>query len=330
MIDVTQAHRILFVRTDRLGETVLNLPAVAVLRRAFPRASLTFLAHPDLQPLLSQVPEIDDVMPYPPGPRGSWWLRACRMGGRLRARRFDVALISNPQKELHAAVWLAGIPYRVGYARKWGWLLTHRLPDRKALGERHEVEYNLDLIRALGFPTGAPEWPLPDVSSERKDIDQLLARQGISCSDQVVVIHPGTSNPLKRWPTDRFAELIRRVAGHLPVRLVLIGGAEEQEQAQWLLAHAPSVANVVGQLSLSQLAALCQRARLLISNDSGPVHVAAAVGTKTLVLFGTSDAASGPARWGPWGTGHAVIWKPTMEAIEVDEVWQAVEPYLEP
>ncbi len=322
-------RRAVFIRTDRLGETLLNLPAVAALKAALPHADLTLLVHPELRDLLTAVPGVPRVLPYAEV-EGRWWLaRAMGLARTLRSYRFDLAVVSNPKKELHLAVWLARIPRRVGYARKWGrWLLTHRVDDRKALGERHEVEYNLDLIRALGLSTTIPQWQLPRFDREQADVVQLLQRQGIKPSEPLIAVHPWTSNPLKQWPADRFQALIRQCVERLGVQVVVIGGlAEVQRSKAVLLAHVP-VADLTGELSLRQLAALLQTARLLISNDSGPVHLASAVGAKTVVLFGTPDPATGPGRWGPYGEGHRVIWKPTMEAIGVEEVYRLVEETL--
>ena len=119
--------------------------------------------------------------------------------------------------------------------------------------------------------------------------------------------------------------LIRYAVERLATQVVVVGGPEEAARAPAALPADLPVANLVGRLTLVQLAALLQHARLLISNDSGPVHLAAAMGTPTVVLFGSANAATGPRRWGPWGTGHAVIWKPSMEAIEVEEVCTAVQ-----
>lgn len=328
MIPVTDAHRVLFVRTDRLGETLLNLPTIVALKRALPRASLTVLVHPELQPLMSRFSIVDEVLVYPQDSGTAWWGRASRLGRLLTPYQFDLAAVSNPMKELHLAVWLARIPWRVGYDRKWGWLLTHRLPDRKALGERHEVEYNLDLVRKLGLSTSAPQWPLPHVDHEWVDVLQLFEQQGVHTSQPMIVVHPWTSNPLKQWPIARFIALLHQVVEQRAFSVVLIGGPEARDQARAMLAAGLSVVNLVGRVTLTQLAALLGRARLLISNDSGPVHLAAVVKTKTVVLFGTSDPATGPRRWGPWGEGHTVIWKPSMEAITVDEVFGAVQRQL--
>ena len=323
MAALGQVRRILFVRTDRLGETLLNLPAVAALRAALPDASVTLLVHPDLHPLLDGLPGVERVLADAAPEPVAWWVSAWRLGRRLRAGRFDLAIVSNPKKELHLAVWLAGIRIRVGYDRKWGWLLSHRIPDRKALGERHEVEYNLDLLRVLGLPTQAPAWSFPQFSREQADVRALLARQGLQPSEPFIVVHPWSSNPAKEWPDERYRALIHRLAEELRIRVVVVGGAQAQDRVQAVLPARGRAVEVVGQLTLRQLAALLQDARLLISNDSGPVHLAAAVGIRTVVLFGGMSEATGPRRWGPWGAGHTVIHRPLTE-ISVEEVLESV------
>ena len=242
----------------------------------------------------------------------------------LRQFRFDVALVSNPQQELHVAVWMARIPTRVGYDRKCGRLLTNRLNDRKALGGRHEVEYNLDLVRALGISVAIPEWHFPPLLPEQHAVMQLLKEQGISTSAAFIAVHPWTSNPMKQWPIERFQRLIERLVEQYGHQVVLVGGPEEHARAAAITWPSQGVANLVGCLTLRELAALFQRAQLVVSNDSGPVHLAAAVKAKTVVLFGTTNPATGPRRWGPWGEGHVVIWKDSMQAIGVDEVIEAV------
>ncbi len=328
-VNPSTIHRVLFIRTDRLGETLLNLPAIVTLKRAFPHASLTFLVQPELASLFQDVSDVNHVITCAPDAQQSWWGRARALAQVLKPLQFDVAVISNPKKELHLAVWLAGIRWRVGYARKLGrWLLTHRLQDRKALGERHEVEYNLDLVQALGLPRSIPQWGYPRLVHEQVEVQQLLEQQGIRPSDPFIAVHPWTSNPLKRWPPERYTALIRYAREQLAIQVVMIGGPEEAAEGHSVLPVGMPVANLTGRLTLRQLTALLQRARLLISNDSGPVHLAACVSTRTLVLFGTPNPANGPRRWGPWGDGHMVIWKPSMDEIRVDEVCAALQQAL--
>ena len=322
--------RILYIRTDRLGETLLTLPALAAVRQAFPGSRLTFLAHPALAGLLRGWPVLDEVVEDRSDGRLAWWRRAGWLAERLRPLRCDAAIVSNPKKELHLAVWLAGIPIRIGYDRKWAWTLNRRLSDDKALGERHEVEYNLELVRLLGVPAASvPPVRLPIAPADAAALLDLLAARGVGASDVVVAAHPWTSNPKKQWPLDRFAEVIRRLQRLPNVVVVLVGGPEEQAGAGPLLGMvAGRAVNLVGRLSLRGLAACLSRARVLVSNDSGPVHVAAAVGTPTVVLFGTIDPAAGPRRWGPWGDGHTVLCRPTVEQTTAEEVTAAVERYV--
>ena len=323
-------RRFLFIRTDRLGETLLNLPAIAALKAAVPKAYVTVLAAEAVAPLLQVAPGVDQVLVMPSGAAASWWLsQAVQLAAALRARRFEVAIVSNPNKALHLAVWLAGIPTRVGYNRKWGGLLTHRLPDRKAAGGRHEVDYNLDLLRRLGVPVVDAPWQLPHFDAEWRQARPLLAQQGLDPSAPFIAIHPWTSNPAKQWPPQRYRSLLQRLAAEGRIGLAVIGGPEEQPHAASVIPPGAAVADLVGRLTLPQLAAVLQRARLLVSNDSGPVHLAAAVNTKTVVLFGIAHPAAGPVRWGPWGPGHTVIAKPSMEAIEVAEVVDAVRHQLQ-
>lgn len=338
-------HRLLFIRTDRLGETILNVPAMAALKAAFPRASLTALVHSDLAPLIRRLPIVDEVRCAPSleGWRAMW-----HFSRGLRKAHYDLAVVSNPRKDLHLAVWLAGIPVRVGYRRKWGGLLTHAIEDRKALGARHEVEYNRDLVRLLDVPVGLPDWPWPFFEPEQRELARLLepwrvepeARQrplrSSKSEEGWVVVHPWTSNPRKQWPLERFRELMGALQQRAGVTMALIGAHSalplsflDVEAGSWKLetGNWKGIVDLTGKLSLPQLAALLQRTRVLVSNDSGPMHLAASLGTPVVALFGTEDEGSHPTRWGPWGATHTVIHKPLAQ-ISVEEVVSAVSRYL--
>ena len=318
-------YRILCIRTDRLGETILTLPVVTALQAAQPHAELVLLVHPELAGLLNGLPGVAEIWPYEPEMPRSWQRRALKLASRLRAGRFDLALVCHPKKELHAAVWLAGIPRRVGYARKWGWCLTDRVPDRKRLGDRHEVECNLDLVRRLGDPVAAPAWRMPAFDEERLQVQAWLRQQApVASAGVFIAVHPWSSNPLKQWPADRYRQLIGRLAARATV--VILGGAEARACVSAILpAGGGRILDLVGRTSLRQLAAVLQEAVVLVSNDSGPVHLAAALGTATVALFGGQDPATGPGRWGPWGPGHTVISRDSLEMITVEDVLAAVD-----
>ncbi len=324
----TGVRRLLCIRTDRLGEVLLTLPAVMALRASYPDCHLTLMVNPQLAALLSGTPGVDRVVEYREARGVPWWVKAWRLARELRVGRYDAVVVANPKKEFHLAAYWAGIPMRGGYHRKWGGLLTHRIPDRKALGACHEVEYNLELVQALNPRLTVALWRLPVLERERAEVRHLLAQQGLEPSKPFIAVHPWASNPRKQWPAERFRALIRLLSGHGSLQVVVIGGVEERSRLAAVLPDGVRVAEVVGRLTLRQLAALLEQARLLVSNDSGPVHVAAAVGTRTVVLFGAADPATGPRRWGPWGEGHQVIWKASLEEIAVDEVLAAVNAQL--
>jgi ADP-heptose:LPS heptosyltransferase len=312
-----------------LGETLLNLPLVAALKQTYPTAKLTWLVAPDLVELFSQAPGADRVLGWLDEPSAPWWQRAWRLSRWLRTERFDLAVVSNPKKEYHVAVWLAGISTRVGYDRKGGQLLTQRIPDRKAIGERHEIEYNLELLNALGLlPPSPPVFTLPESQDERALSMQLFDRLKVMTTDRLVAVHPWTSNPRKQWPMPRFRQLIERLAERSTAVPIVIGGREEQSRVQEVIGtDSGRVVDAVGRLSLPQLAGLLRRVQVLVSNDSGPMHLAAAVGTPVVALFGTAEAGSTPRRWGPWGSQHTVIHQPLVE-ISVDDVLAPVGRYL--
>jgi ADP-heptose:LPS heptosyltransferase len=172
-----------------------------------------------------------------------------------------------------------------------------------------------------------PQWNLPPFAERRRETALLLRQQGIDRGDGLVAVHPWTSNPKKQWPLERFQAVADAMAAHAPV--VIIGGPEHAGQARALQAgRKPGIADLVGQLTLPQLAGLLQACRVIVSSDSGPVHLAAAVGTPAVALFGTTDPSAGERRWGPWGDEHLVIRKPTMDAINVNDVLDAVRRIL--
>lgn len=325
---MTDMKRILLVRTDRLGETLLNVPLAAALKNAYPGAHLTWLVHPGLVELLQDAPGVDRVIGDSQA-LAPEWRRALQLGRRLRPGHFDLALISNATKTLHAASWLARIPVRVGYDRKWGCLLTHRLEDRRRLGECHEVEYNMRLLAALGLTPPAPVvLRLPITTHGESGCLQLFERWHVGIHDQVVAVHPWTANPRKQWPLERMRRVLEGMSGRPGVRVIVVGGMEEMRQVPALMQGLrEDVVNAVGRLPLPLLAACLSKARVVLTNDSGPMHLAAAVGAPVVALFGTGDPGSTPQRWGPWGAGHTVICKP-LGQISADEVLSAIRRYL--
>jgi len=303
-------RRILVIRLDRIGDVVLSTPVLQVLRQRFPHAFIAMMVRPACEDLVRGNPYLNDVLLYDKEGRHRRIWPTIRFARSLRRYEFDTALVLHPTNRSHWIPRLAGIPVRIGYRRKSAWLLTHRLPHRKQEGKRHEAEYTLDMLSVLGISDGQALPFIPVAPAAAQRIHARLAEASIQPGDTVVGVHPSASCISKRWMPQRFAEVADRLASERNVRIVLIAGDADRAYAQDVarMMRSPAL-NMAGQLSLGELAALLARCRLLISNDSGPVHIAAAVGTPVVDIFGRNQAGLSPQRWGPLGEGHVVLHK---------------------
>jgi ADP-heptose:LPS heptosyltransferase len=207
---------------------------------------------------------------------------------------------------LYAA--LTGCPVRIGFhdSREGSrWFYSHRIEVSNAVV--HAVDRGLELVRRIGVSGAAPpSFPIPDGSKERQWVDLLWRRHRIGDRDAVCVIHPSARWETKRWPAARFAQLADALAAKEGIRIIIVGSGSEASRTDEMARHiAQTAVDLTGKTDLLQLAALLRRSDLLVTNDSGPMHLAAAVGTPVVAIFGPTD----PARVGPYGAGHIVLRK---------------------
>lgn len=339
---MANSQRILIVRTDRIGDVVLSTPVIRSLREAFPDAHLAMMVRPGNRELVEGHPDLDAVILYDKQGREKGWLGNFRFAAALRAHRFDTALILHSTNRVILVTWLAGIRRRVGYARRLPWGLTHRLPYVKREGDRHELEYNLDLVRLIGVEGKRRDLFVPTPPAQEARVAAFLQGQGIDGASPLIVLHPGASCPSKRWPAERFAEVGDALSSRHGARVVVVTGPEDPSAGRQVLGRMRVQATpALGTLGLGELACLLRRARCLISNDSGPVHLACAVGTPVVAIFGRWGGGLSPTRWGPTGPRgvalhHDVGCRPCLahrcpigfvclQAVAVDEVVAAAE-----
>ena len=316
---------ILAVRNDRFGEFLLNIPALRALKEAYPGSKLTLVVSPYLRELAGCLDCADEVITWEN--RNHKFSEVLECSRQLKAKKFDLCVIFNPSREFNIISFLAGIPRRIGYNRKLGILLTRRIEDRKHLGERHEVEYNLQLAELAGAKTTNPN---PALRINQDALKGLSGELGaLKDSVSLVAVHPWTSDPIKQWPLDNFYALTRKLMNLPNLKVVIVGGQEEMSKAARVFNEKEDgLLNLTGKTSLKQLAAILKRCKLLISGDSGPVHLAASVGTPTIAIFRSDIPAKGSKRWGPWGSGHIVIEKDNLLEITVGEVFNKVQEGL--
>lgn len=327
--------KILVVRLDRIGDVTLSLPAIQAIRDRFPNASISVVTRPATAALVEGHPAVDNVLPYRYERKGrhSGVLGSFRFIYEVIRQKFDVVFILNPSLRSYLVPFFAGIPYRVGFKTKYPGLLTHAIEDRRHEGARHEAEYTLDVVRAFGVDADRAD-------SYEGTLGHFRVQKDPAKSKKIIALHAGASCPSKRWPVENFAALGQKILAADPeVTLAVIGGKEEKEMGQRLTGLLGSRAqDLTDQFSLKELAGFLSQCELLISNDSGPVHVAAAVGTRTLTIFGRSLPGLGITRWRALGRGHTVLQKDVgcavclahhcpiefecLKALSVEEVWE--------
>jgi len=311
---------ILIVRNDRFGEFLLNIPAIKAVKETFKESKVILAVDPYVKELAGKVPYADEVITWRNGKHSLFEIIKFR--NILKKKNIDIAVIMNPSKGTNIAVYLAGIPERIGYDHKWDFLLTQRVEDLKHLSQKHEVEYNLDLVKIAGAETKDKNLSLK--------LDETNSGAGArngpipGPGPGIIAIHPWTSDPVKQWPVERFQELAQKIVKETDSEVLIVGGPEELQKSSMFNNLGNRVKNLTGKTTLIELASILKKSKLLISGDSGPVHLACAVGTPVIALFRNDIQGKGPKRWGPWGEGNIVIEKKSLLDISVDEVLETV------
>jgi lipopolysaccharide heptosyltransferase I len=347
--------RILIVKLSSIGDVVHAMPVACALRDHLPGATLVWLVESEAAPLLRGHEALDDVVVVPRGWQHFWSPAARELGPKLRRYRFDVALDVQGLRKSAVAALLSCARRRIGFAgtvrHEWarklrgescqhgvghqlsGWLNTERVQTHA----EHVVDRNLELLRPLGIIAPRVRFAVPRVPQAQQKVQEFL--DGCGFSTGFAVIHPGAGRPSKLWPPDRFAAVVRHLAkAHGLSTVVIWGGDAERRWAEEIVAGSDKAARTAPRMGLADVVALTRKARIFISSDSGPLHIAAAVGRPCVGLFATVPV----QRNGPFGPGHIGIQAPAacareigsmpanlaMQAITVDSVVEACDEVL--
>ncbi|MCZ6679259.1 MAG: lipopolysaccharide heptosyltransferase II [Candidatus Poribacteria bacterium] len=326
---------ILLIRLSSLGDIVLTSPAIRAVRRHFPQAQISMLVAKQSAELLTENPHLDEVIPFDRTAQnkdtGEMW-RIIRL---LRERRFDLAIDFQRKFRTSLLAYLSGAKCRVGYHQPNGLLCTVRVPDRV---NKHAIDRYFDLLHAAGIPATDRTLELFITDAEHIDARETLAVRGIQSDRLKVGLFPGAGWKLREWMPDRFAAIGNRVSEHFDAQVLIFGGPNERELVD-------QVANIMkresislaGDFSIRQFAALVKQCDLFITNDTGPMHVAAAMHTPTVALFGPGNH----LRFQPLAPIHTTLRHHVpcnpckqftdkckdnicMKLITVDEVWETI------
>jgi heptosyltransferase II len=299
-------HKILVRATNWVGDAVMSLPALRSLRQRFPEARISILAKPWVADLYRREPFCNQLISY----TARTWAEKWAAARALRRQGFDTAILLQNAFEAAAIANVAGIPERIGYARdSRGFLLTRAISVPKP-GEipRHESFYYLELLRRAGI---LDEMPLNDaIRLEGAPAARVTGRarfHELGLGETVIGISPGAAyGTAKRWLPDRFADSAIRVANELGAAVAIFGSQDERGLCQMVAASVAAsivkpVKNLAGETSLAEFIDLAAACRVYLTNDSGAMHIASALGVPTIAIFGaTDDHATGPT--GPLAT----------------------------
>jgi heptosyltransferase-2 len=303
-------RRILIMRTDRIGDVLLSTPVAKALRMKYPQAYISMVVSPYARDIVEGNPYLDEVIIYDKDAKHKSWLRSFKFSGRLKKKKFDLAVILHPTNRVHILAFLAGIPKRLGYDCKLGFLNNLARKHTKQRGLMHESEYNLDLVGTLGVEGDARDIFMPLKEESERWAAEMLNSCGIKETDKLLALNPGASCPSKIWPADRFAGVAEALSVKYGFKIVVLSGARDVQLAHEVAGKIKGGAlDLSGRTSISQMASVLKRCSLFISNDSGPVHIASALGVPVISIFGRKQPGLSPRRWGPLGPKDVYLHK---------------------
>jgi lipopolysaccharide heptosyltransferase II len=334
--DMQQFRKILVIKLRAIGDVILATPVLENLRQAYPQAQIGFLTEKPCAPIVDGHPAIDEVLVLDRRQKGA----SQALIRQVRERHYDAVfdLFGNPRSAV--LTWLSGAPTRVGFrfrGRKYAYNV--KVEPR---GDRvHEVEFNLDALRALQIPIVTRRLQVA-VDAESDNLAAQFWRAHELQDRLVIGLNASGGWYTKRWPLESFAQLGDRLRRELNAVVLLLWGPGELDEVKNIAQMMREPSLLAPSTTLKQLAAMLSRLTLLVSNDSGPLHLAAAMGTRVVGIYGPTR----PDLQGPWGDGHEIVVKnglaclgcngvtckivthDCMKQLEIEAVWQAVQRVL--
>jgi heptosyltransferase-2 len=343
-----EIRKILVRGTNWVGDAVMSVPALKEIRRLFPAAHITLLVRPWVKDVYSAADFVNEVEEYDKQGVHSGWAGFTRIVSEVRGQGFDLAILLQNAIEAALIAWRAGIPRRMGYssdARRM--LLTHPCKIDPAVKEVHQVYYYLGILSAAGLlPPRVwedrryhPSIKIGVREADRLEAKRILRSHGIQDAQPVIGLNPGAYyGPAKRWLSDRYARVADSLAEKHSARIVIFGSPEELRIAEGIARGMKHHAVILtGRTTLARLMGLINACKLIVTNDSGPMHIAAALNVPQVAIFGsTSTAATGPLSARAKVVRHAVECSPCflrkcpidfrcMTRITVDDVLAAAD-----
>jgi len=288
----SKIKNILIRSTNWIGDAIITTPAIRAVHKNFPEAKISLLAQPWVAPIFYNNPYIDDILLYDIAGKHKGLSGIIRLRNELRKEKFDLAiLLQNSFEAALISIW-AGIPNRLGYNTDVrGLLLTHCIPLKPYLKRVHQIDYYLGLLKSVSLKSDSRQLTIVITDKERKHTEATLEQQGITSKDKLIGINPGAVfGSAKRWFPERYAQLSLQLHAYSKSTIVIFGGPSEKALGQYIAQLMGNrCINFCCKTSLREAVALIERCQLFITNDSGLMHVAAALNIPQIAIFGSTD-----------------------------------------
>ncbi len=308
-------QKILICRSDKIGDVILTFPVITALRKTFPEAHIGYLCREYTRKVLEGNPGLDELVIF--DPEAHKGLRGILALSRLiKSKNYDTALMLYPRPGIALALFLAGVKERIGTAYRWySFLFNRKVSLHRKNSLKHELEYNLDLLAPLSADTSSKEIRLFLSEAEKKEGREFLEKHGLA-GKSIISIHPGSAVSVLNWPIEKYRGLTESLIKNGTYSVLLVEGkGEERLTGKILDGLAVKPAVLPGTADIRQVAAVLAGVSLHISSNTGTMHLAAAVGTRTLSFFNPTKAVS-PARWGAWGNSGVSILPGQAECVK--------------
>lgn len=301
---LSNINKILVIRVDGIGDLLNSTPAISLLRENYPSAEITALARPLNASVLIGNPDVDRILVFDRDGKHRGFFAQFQFYRELRRERFQLVVAMQTAMWSHLVAFLSGAPYRLGrYQKCFRSTLTHAWRGKYPKGETHEVDRNLELVRLICNGEGKRKLIFHLLPNEISIVKKRIASWGIGDNTFLIGIHPGGSSFDKRWPEKQYAELADRLAYHYKATILLLQGPGEEALTENIqktmqspaIAHAPE--------TIRELGALLSCCDLVVCNDSGPMHLAAALDVPTIAIFGPTDHVA----WHPLSENASIV-----------------------
>ena len=309
---MTTPKNILIVRNDRIGDVVLSLPLAGLIKKRYPDCKITFLLRNYTKDIANGHPNIDKVIILK---EDNGRIPVWKNVNQLKKGSFDASIIVYPTFITALIIYLARVKFRVGSGYRWySFLFNKKVFEHRKYAEKHELEYNVNLLKVFGIEESiSTKNVLYDIhinKTSMEKVDKILTDSGVEFEKKIIIVHPGSGGSAIDLPIEKFSVLVNNLSLLDEANIIITGNEDEKNICSTISANTNAI-DLSGKFNLSEIICLISLSEIFISNSTGPIHIAAALGISTVGFYPKIRACS-PERWGPY-TQNKVIFTPEIE-----------------